>query len=78
MLAPGPDLLVHLMFSAWREPLTFELGKEYDGHPVAWRRWIDTSLRSPDDITDWRQTPAHGNSEYRVESRSLVVLLAEP
>jgi glycogen operon protein len=44
------------------------------GHP--WRRWIDTSLESPDDIQDWPAAPVVKGPTYRAGPRSVVVLIA--
>ena len=41
-------LELHLITNAFWEALDFELPNEPDREP--WRRWIDTSLDSPDDI----------------------------
>jgi glycogen operon protein len=46
---------VHAMLNAYWEPLIFEVpptSKKKSGH---WRRWVDTSLASPDDICDWKE-----------------------
>jgi len=63
---------IHLMMNAYWEPLDFAL-------PVlsehGWHRWINTSLESPDDISDWLKTPLVGGKSYRVESRSIVALI---
>jgi len=69
-------LLVHVILNAYREPLDFELpsiGSEARG---PWRRWIDTSLDSPNDIVPWPATPAVGSATYRAQARSVVVLYA--
>ena len=41
-----------------------------------WRRWIDTSLPSPEDIVEWQKAPASPGSTYRAGPRSVVVLYA--
>jgi glycogen operon protein len=69
-------LLVHMILNAYSEPLDFELpsiGAEARG---SWRRWIDTSLDSPNDIVPWPATPPVGSSTYRAQARSVVVLYA--
>jgi isoamylase len=64
-------LRFHLMLNAFWQPLEFELPSPETG---VWRRWIDTSLESPDDIAVWGQAaPICGNS-YRVADRSVVML----
>ena len=49
-------------------------GRLAAGHP--WRRWIDTSLASPDDIQDWPAAPVVTGQTYRAGPRSVVVLIA--
>jgi len=62
----------HLILNAFWEPLEFELPPT-DG---PWRRWIDTSLPSPEDIVEWEKAPASPGSTYRAGPRSVVVLYA--
>ena len=45
--------------------------------PGPWRRWIDTSLSSPDDIVEWKKAPSAPGRTYRVGPRSVVVLFAQ-
>jgi glycogen operon protein len=78
-LAFGADmreagLKLHLIMNAYWEPLQFELPPlEADR---AWRRWIDTSLESPSDITSWEDAPMIGSGHYTAGPRSVVVLWA--
>lgn len=65
------DLLLYGMANAYSEPLTFELPPTPDG---PWRRWIDTALPSPDDITAWTSAPVVPGGECTLEPRSVVVL----
>jgi glycogen operon protein len=65
-------LMVHLILNAYWEPLTFELPKVAGG----WRRWIDTSLDSPEDIVDWEVAPPVSGDSYAAADRSVVVLVA--
>jgi isoamylase len=66
-------LELHVIMNAYWEPLTFELPRAVSGEP--WRRWIDTSLASPDDIVPWATAPAVADaSEYPAASRSVAVL----
>jgi len=73
---PEDNLSFHLIFNAYWEPLGFELpaGMRAAGHP--WRRWIDTSLESPDDIQDWPSAPVVTGRTYRAAPRSVVALIA--
>jgi glycogen operon protein len=64
------NFTMHAMLNAYWEPLTFDLP------PTSrWRRWIDTSLASPDDITAWDESPAIAHPQYKVEPRSVVFLV---
>ena len=62
---------MHAMLNAYWQPLTFELPPT----PGKWRRWIDTSLASPDDISAWEEAPVVSAPQYRAESRSVVFLV---
>jgi glycogen operon protein len=65
--------LYHIILNGYWEALDFEL-------PPAggrtWRRWIDTSLDSPQDIVDWQAAMPLGDGPYRAGPRSVVVLYA--
>ncbi len=67
-------LQMHLIMNAYWEPLDFEL-PPLDGDET-WRRWIDTSLDSPNDIVPWQEAPAHARHTYRAGPRSVVLLWA--
>jgi glycogen operon protein len=69
-------LLVHMILSAYWEPLEFELPPTGHGGGDAWHRWIDTGLDSPDDIVEWQAAPFVQGCTYRVRPRSVVVLYA--
>ena len=68
-VVPPAGLHLHVILSAYWEPLDFELPP-----PGPWRRRIDTALDSPHDIVDWTAAPVITGTRYRVEPRSLVVL----
>jgi glycogen operon protein len=70
----GYQFLLHLIVNAYWEPLEFEVPPlEADAE---WRRCIDTYLHPPDDICGWTQAARLRGLTYRVQPRSLVVLLA--
>jgi isoamylase len=69
-------LFFHLILNAYWEPLEFELPAETESGRNPWRRWIDTSLESPQDIVDWPSAPTFTGRTYRAEPRSVVVLIA--
>lgn len=66
-------LLFHFILNAFSETLEFELPPLARG---TWRRWIDTGLDSPDDISPWAQAPAVTSPTYSVVDHSVVLLLA--
>jgi isoamylase len=71
----GARFLLHCMFNAYWEPLTFETP-----HVVAsetgesWRRCIDTALETPEDLMPWDRAPIVNKETYVVQPRSIVVL----
>jgi glycogen operon protein len=65
--------LAHVMVNAYWESLEFQLPPLKEEAGARWKRCIDTALDSPEDIVEPVQ-PVPG-STYRVEPRSLVVLL---
>jgi glycogen operon protein len=69
-------LLFHMILNAYWEALDFELPPVDDGFHGPWRRWIDTSLDSPDDIVEWHHAPPVSGQVYRAGPRSTVVLIA--
>jgi glycogen operon protein len=70
---PNGGLFFHVILNAYWEPLEFELPPpSEDGE--TWRRWIDTSLESPDDIAEWQSAPVVTERTYRAEPRSVIVL----
>jgi len=68
-------LFVYLIMNAHWEALDFELPALSGGQ--LWRRWVDTSRDTPEDIVAWHTAPSLSRNEYRVESRSVVVLFAD-
>jgi glycogen operon protein len=71
----GGRFRVHGMLSAYWEALAFELPRpgDLDGEP--WRRWIDTSLPSPEDVVDWEKAPVVAAASNLVQPRSLAFLV---
>src|SRR5690242_7345077 len=70
---PREGFRIYVILNAYWEPLAFELLPA--GGP--WRRWIDTSLGSPEDIVPEETAPPLEDQAYRAEARSVVVLFAE-
>ena len=69
-------LVYHMMFNAYWEELAFEVPPvaEFSGHE--WKRWIDTSRESPDDICSWDEAASVRETVCPVQSRSVVVLVS--
>jgi glycogen operon protein len=67
-------LRLYLILNAYWEPLSFELPPVPDPGAASWRRWIDTSLDSPQDIVPWQTAPLLPDQTYQAAARSVVVL----
>lgn len=63
----------HLILNGYWEALDFELPPVAQG----WRRWIDTSLESPQDIVDWEEAPPVEGPTYRSGPQSVVMLITK-
>src|SRR6516162_801993 len=72
---PHDRLLVHVILNAYWEPLHFELAPLSGSDPL-WRRWVDTSLESPDDIVEWDAAQPVPSRAYRAGPRSVAALFA--
>jgi hypothetical protein len=72
---PNKGQAMYLIINVYWEPLDFELPVLRGGE--LWRRWVDISHNTPQDIVPWNTAPSLSCDEYRVESRSVVVLFAE-
>jgi len=65
--------LVHWILNAYWEPLDFELPA--GGAPERqWKRWIDTSLDTPEDIVPWEDARPIVGTTYRVAPHSVAIL----
>ena len=69
-------LLVYLILNAYWGSLDFELPLMDKDAREPWRRWIDTSLDSPQDIVEWQTALSVSAGTYRAGPRSVVVLFA--
>jgi len=70
------ELVFHFMLNAYWEELRFELPPLPKRFWPGWRRWLDTSLESPDDICPESHAPTVDNTSYPVKPRSIAVLFA--
>jgi isoamylase len=72
-----PDQDLYMAFNAWERALLFKVPPSPQGRP--WRRVVDTSLESPEDIVAEREGPVVSWLRgYRVGPYSVVVLISEP
>jgi glycogen operon protein len=69
----GGRVRVHGMLNSYWEPLDFQIP---EAGPTPWRRWVDTSLPSPDDILEHSAAPTVPGPKYRVTPRSIVLLIS--
>ncbi len=70
--AAADDDDLYVMINAGPEDLYFTI---QDGRPSDWRRVVDTSRASPDDICEPGQEAGIRSLRYCVKSRSVVVLI---
>jgi len=67
--------VIHFIFNAWQEALDFELPEPPPEIRGGWRRWLDTSLASPDDVRPLSEAPRIEDRIYRAGPRSIVALV---
>lgn len=65
----------HFMINAYSKQLTFELPPPPVLLGGGWRRWLDTSYASPDDIVPWDEAPLLDGTTYELPPYSLAALL---
>jgi len=70
-------IVFHYMINAYWKPLTFRLPSPKKLPGGVWRRWIDTSRDSPEDILPWDAMPFIAARNYRLPERSIAVLIAK-
>jgi isoamylase len=72
---PGEGFAMYLALNAYWEPLDFELPHLDNGRQ--WRRWIDTSLDSPQDIVPFQEAPPITDPTYHAGPRSVAMLWSQ-
>jgi glycogen operon protein len=68
--------MIHVMINGYWEPLAF--GIPLTTEEGRWRRWIDTSRESPNDICEGDKAPLINDQTYLVQPRSIACLMAHP
>jgi glycogen operon protein len=61
------------MLNAYWEGLTFELPPVPPGSD-RWRRCVDTSLPSPDDVGRWEEAPVVESATYVLPARTIALV----
>ena len=70
------DRDLYVALNAFWEPLAFRIPASPSGRP--WRRAVDTALPSPDDAVGPDEGPViPALAPYRVEARSMIILVSE-
>jgi glycogen operon protein len=73
---PEIDRDIYAAFNSYWEPLKFRIPSSPSGR--AWRRAVDTALPSPDDAVGLDEGPiVPVSKDYRVEARSMIILVSE-
>ena len=67
--------VLHVIMNSYYEDLNFEVPTVQEAADKQWRRLIDTSLDSPDDINRYPNTPSLDMKTYNVKARSIVILI---
>ena len=75
VVGQNDGLNLYLILNAYWEPLEFELPPVGDGHEP-WRRTIDTSLDSPDDIVEHSVAPTVATRSYLAAPHSVIALFS--
>jgi glycogen operon protein len=73
----GARFLLYGIFNSYWEPLQFELPPVPAASQSTWRRCIDTSLASPDDIRGIAEAPHVAATHYTAQPRSVALLARE-
>ncbi|TVP47011.1 MAG: glycogen debranching enzyme GlgX [Mongoliibacter sp.] len=66
---------MHYMVNANPHPLEFELPSVINGKNITWKRWLDTSLDSPDDICLWAEAVPVLEKSYTIPAHTIAILM---
>lgn len=69
-------VVLHYMINAYWKPLNFRLPSPQKLPGGAWKRWIDTSRASPEDIVPWDAMQTITTGKYVLPGRSIAILIA--
>lgn len=71
------NIWIYIMLNSYWKPLLFDIPPIDGAEASLWRRWIDTSMQSPNDIVPWLEAPSFRDSMYLADARSVVVLFRQ-
>lgn len=66
---------MHYMINSYNKPLEFEIPESINGKECHWKRWIDTYMKTPEDIQIWHKALEIIGRTYNVSSNSIVILV---
>lgn len=69
------QMAMHYMVNAYTEDLEFELPEKVKTGSVKWKHWIDTAMKSPQDICLWKDAVFLQNGHYKVKAHSIVIVV---
>jgi len=70
-------IAMHYMINAYTAPLNFELPSQHNGKVCAWSRWIDTSLKSPEDIGQLNKVATLDGFVYTLNAHAVAIFISE-
>lgn len=75
--AIGSDIALHYIMNAYEKPLTFELPRLSLNLKHYWKRWVDTSLPSPEDICPRNEAVEINEFVYTAAAHSGAILITK-
>jgi isoamylase len=70
-------IAIQFMINAYWAPLEFDVPAVSGEMKYYWKRWIDTWLKSPEDIGMWQEGPVITDGSYTVQPHAIAVLVSE-
>jgi len=70
-------IAMHYIINAFTESLEFELPAVHNGKECAWSRWIDTSLQSPEDISQLNKLAKLDGFVYSLKAHTVAIFITE-
>jgi isoamylase len=70
-------IAMHYMINAYTASLDFELPTLHNGKVCTWSRWIDTSLKSPEDIGHINKVAKPNGFVYSLNAHTVAIFITE-